>query len=165
MLSLAIPLLSGCTLLEGNSSVKGELNSWKSVEPVVRNLRLGFENQDEREILDTTHMDYERYRSDLGRSLEDVFRTYDNIDLTFHGARANRTNGRIEADLRWDLRWVCQRPTSQAGSTCDDSSASGDTIKRVGRTVLVFEQKGEDWLLVNQKQDRLFGSLQPGRTS
>jgi hypothetical protein len=157
-----IVMVSGCTLFGGNSSGQ-DLNAWATVEETARELQRSFENEDTRDLLQRTHADYEQYRSELENNLENVFLTYSNIDLSFFGARANRTNGRIEADVRWDLRWVCQRPDSRADTSCDDSGDAGDTIKRAGRTTLVFEQDKYGWKLINQKQDRLFGSHQPGR--
>lgn len=163
LFSVFVLLTMSCTPMTRNStSTDDQSNAWQTIEGNVESLERTYERENSLSFTRQIHPDYERFRSDLRSQLSDVFRTYQSIRLNFFGPRANRSDGRIEVLLRWDLNWTCQNPPSGGTPNCSSNADVGEIIKRTGRTQLSFSKDDGDWKLLNQRSDVLFGALRPG---
>lgn len=94
-------------------------------------------------------------RGDLRADLDKIFDQYSNVDLTFYGLRITSSGNSYNVRASWNLRWTCSR----TGQGC---SSVGETILRKGLTTLTFTKEDNQFRLVSQKGDRVFGSFTPG---
>ncbi|MFB6346928.1 MAG: hypothetical protein ABEK50_14475 [bacterium] len=158
-----VSLTLGCTQLGGTQTgVDSSLRADEQIEKPLAALRENFERRNLARFARGIHPDYRDSKSQLRNDLANVYRVYSSIELDIYGERVTRSDNTISVRASWNLRWTCQGPSSQAPSSCRNPSDVGTTILRKGETMFEFRRHKDEWLLVNQENARLFGSLAPG---
>lgn len=165
--SIATLILGGCLPTSTNSS--GEQSELRrKVQRQLDEIQRAYENEDEVDVIRKVHDDYSHGASNRGSlrsAMRDVFSSYQRIQLNFFGIRVNQSDGTYQAEVNWNLNWICQRVINEDldGDGSNECTSQGQQIRRSGRTSFTFEEVEDGELkLIQQRNNILLGNRAPG---
>lgn len=150
---LTVVMLSGCGVAQPSPA-----DGIRSADSTLNILKREFVRGNTMRFMRFVSKQYEdnlNNRGDLRFDVDRVLGQYSDVNLTFFGLRTTRSGHTHTIRAGWTLRWTCER----TGRGCD---SAGATVVRRGVTIFEFKREDDQFRLLSQSGDRVFGSHTPG---